>query len=110
MAKFEEGFMTQDLQVIGECLAPSFEWRMPNGEVAEGRDKALAAMEERFAMPNAPRFTRSVWRFQGRTVIQTYRVDYLGPDGRWRESRGMDLYEIRDGLIACKDAYWKMIP
>ena len=43
-------------------------------------------------------------------MIQTYRVDYLGPDGRWRESRGMDLYEIRNGLIACKDAYWKMIP
>ena len=110
MAKFEEGFTRQDLQMIGECLAPSFEWRMPNGEVAEGRDNALAAMEERFGMPNAPRFSRSVWRFQGRTVIQTYRVDYLGPDGRWRESRGMDLYEIRDGLIACKDAYWKMIP
>ena len=110
MAKFEEGFITQNLQMIGECLLPSFEWRMPNGEVAHGREIALAAMEERFAMPNAPRFSRSVWRFQGRTVIQTYHVDYPGPDGRWRESRGMDLYEIRDGLIACKDAYWKMIP
>ena len=60
MAKFEEGFMTQDLQMSRECLAPSFEWRMPNGEVAEGRDNALAAMEERFGMPNAPRFSRSV--------------------------------------------------
>lgn len=110
MAKFEEGFMSEDLQMIGECLAPSFAWRMPNGEVAEGRDNALAAMEERFGMPNAPRFSRSVWQFRGNSVIQTYRVDYLGPDGRWRESRGMDLYEIRDGLIACKDAYWKMVP
>ena len=110
MAKFEEGFTRQDLEMIGECLLPSFEWRMPNGEVAQGRDNALAAMERRFGMPDAPRFGRSVWRFQGRTVIQTYRVDHPGPDGRWRQSRGMDLYEIRDGLIACKDAYWKMIP
>lgn len=110
IAKFEEGFTRQDLQTIGECLLPSFEWRMPNGEVAYGRENALAAMERRFGMPNAPRFSRSVWRFRGRTVIQTYRVEYLGPDGRWRKSRGMDLYKIRDGLIARKDAYWKMIP
>ena len=110
MAKFEEGFMRQDLATIGECLLPSFEWRMPNGEVAYGRDNALAAMEKRFGIPNGPRFSRSVWRFRGRTVIQTYRVDYPGPDGRWRKSRGMDLYKIRDGLIARKDAYWKWIP
>ena len=110
MAKFEEGFMRQDLATIGECLLPSFEWRMPNGEVASGKDNALAAMEQRFGMPNAPRFSRSVWRFWGTTVIQTYHVDYPGPGGRWRKSRGMDLYEIRDGLIACKDAYWKMVP
>ena len=110
IAKFEEGFTRQDLKTISECLLPSFEWRMPNGEVAYGRENTLAAMETRFAMPNGPKFSRSVWRFRGRTVIQTYRVEYLGPDGRWRKSRGMDLYKIRDGLIARKDAFWKTIP
>lgn len=110
LAKFEEGFMKQDLHMIAECLLPSFEWRLPNGEIAYGKENALAAMKKRFAMPNGPKFSRSVWRFKGRTVIQTYRVQYPGPDGRWRKSRGMDLYKIRDGLIARKDAYWKMIP
>ena len=110
IARFEEGFTRQDLRIIGECLLPSFEWRMPNGETAYGREAALAAMERRFAMPDGPRFGRSVWRFRGRTVIQTYRVEYRGPDGRWRKSRGMDLYKIRDGLLARKDAYWKTIP
>ncbi|MCY4551107.1 MAG: nuclear transport factor 2 family protein [Defluviicoccus sp.] len=110
IAKFEEGFTRQDLKTIADCLLPSFEWRMPNGEVAYGRENALAAMEMRFAMPNGPKFSRSVWRFRGRTVIQTYRVEYPGPDGRWRKSRGLDLYKIRNGLIARKDAYWKMIP
>ena len=110
VAKFEEGFMKQDLQTIAECLLPSFEWRLPNGEIAYGKENALAAMEKRFAMPNGPKFSRSVWRLKGRTVIQTYRVEYQGPDGQWRKSRGMDLYKIRDGLIARKDAYWKMIP
>ncbi len=101
--------MTQDTAAIAECLAPSFEWRLPNGEIVYGRENALAAMERRFAMENGPRFSRSVWRFKGRTVIQTYRVEYMGADGAWRRSRGMDLYKIRGGLIARKDAYWKMI-
>ena len=110
MARFEEAFLTQDMALMAECLLPSFEWRLPNGEVVYGRDEAIAAMERRFAMPNGPKFSRSVWRFRGRTVSKTYRVSYLGPDGKWRKSRGMDLYKIRDGLLARKDAYWKMIP
>ena len=110
MARFEEAFLTQDMAMMAECLLPSFEWRLPNGEVVYGREEVIATMERRFAMPNGPKFSRSVWRFRGRTVIQTYRVSYLGADGKWRKSRGMDLYKIRDGLLARKDAYWKMIP
>ncbi len=108
--RFEEAFQSRDIQAIGACLSPAFEWRMPNGDVAYGREAALAEMARRFAMPNGPEFSRSVWRFRGRTVIQTYRVSYRGPDGRLRKSRGLDLYKVRDGLITRKDAFWKMIP
>lgn len=108
--RFEEAFLGQDVASIKVCLSPSFEWRLPNGDVIYGRNQALDEMERRFAMVNGPKFSRSVWRFKGKTVIQTYRVKYLGPDGRWRKSRGLDLYKIRNGLITRKDAYWKMIP
>ena len=33
-----------------------------------------------------------------------------GPDGKKRQSRGLDVYEIGGGLITLKDAYWKMVP
>lgn len=108
--KFEEAFLAQDIAAIGECLSPAFQWHQPNGNGVYGKKEALEEMERRFATPNGPKFSGTVWRFKGTTVIQTYDVEYLGPDGRWRQSRGMDLYEIGDGLITLKDAYWKMIP
>jgi nuclear transport factor 2 (NTF2) superfamily protein len=108
--RFEEAFTTQDIAMLRSCLSPAFQWHLPNGQVVYGREEALSEMERRFAMPNGPRFSASVWRFKDTTVIQTYDVEYAGPDGRWRQSRGMDLYEIGDGLITRKDAYWKMIP
>lgn len=108
--RFEEAFVAKDVAGIGECLSPAFQWRLPNGTVIYGKKEAMAEMELRFAMPYGPKFHGSVLRFKGCTVIQTYDVDYFGPDGRLRQSRGMDLYEIGDGLITLKDAYWKMIP
>ncbi|PHP65436.1 hypothetical protein CSC94_18935 [Zhengella mangrovi] len=110
ITRFEEAFITRDMKAIGDCLSPSFQWHLPNGQVAYGKKEALEEMERRFAMPNAPRFSGSVWRFKDTTVIQTYDVEYLGADGKWRQSKGMDLYEIGGGLITVKDAYWKMIP
>ena len=108
--KFEEGFLAQDLKMIGECLSPAFQWRLPNGDVVYGKKEALEEMDRRFASPNGPKFSKSIWRFEGQTVLQSYEVEYLGPDSRWRPSKGFDLYEIGDGLITLKDAYWKMIP
>lgn len=108
--RFEEAFVTRDMAALADCLSPAFTWKLPNGQVVYGRKAALDEMERRFAMPNGPRFSGSVWRFRGETVLQSYDVEYLGPDGRWRQSRGFDLYEIGGGLITLKDAYWKMIP
>jgi nuclear transport factor 2 (NTF2) superfamily protein len=108
--KFEEGFLAQDIVLIGECLSPAFQWRLPNGDVVYGKKEALEEMERRFATPNGPKFSKAIWRFEGETVLQSYGVEYLGPDGRWRQSRGFDIYEIGNGLITLKDAYWKMIP
>lgn len=108
--KFEEGFLAQDIAMIGECLSPAFQWRLPNGDVVYGKKEALEEMERRFATPNGPKFSKAIWRFEGETVLQSYEVEYLGPDGRWRQSKGFDIYEIGNGLITLKDAYWKMIP
>ena len=108
--RFEEAFSTHDIGEIGRCLSPAFQWRQPNGDVIYGRQEALSEMERRFATPNGPRFSDVVWRFKGTTVIQNYTVEYMGPDRKWRRGQGMDLYEIADGLIFVKDAFWKIDP
>ena len=108
--RFEEAFISQDIDAIGTCLSPAFQWHQPNGDVIYGKKEALDEMERRFATPNGPKFSGTVWRFKGTTVIQTYNVEYIGPDGKARQSRGLDVYEIGGGLITLKDAYWKMIP
>jgi len=108
-ARFEEAFLTHNLKLMQACLSPAFVWQLPNGRSAYGREAAMAEMRKRFSMPDGPKFSDSVLRFKGTTVIQTYNVEYLGADGEWRKSRGMDLYEIADGLIVSKDAFWKMI-
>jgi nuclear transport factor 2 (NTF2) superfamily protein len=109
-ARFEEAFLTHNMKLMHTCLSPAFVWHLPNGQSAYGREAAMTAMRKRFAMPDGPRFTDSVFRFKGTTVIQTYNVEYRGADGQWRESRGMDIYEIAEGLIVSKDAFWKMLP
>ena len=108
--RFEEAFVAQDIAAIAGCLSPAFQWHQPNGDVVYGKKEALEEMERRFATPNGPKFSGTVWRFKGTTVIQTYKVEYTGPDGKTRQSRGLDVYEIGGGLITLKDAYWKMIP
>lgn len=108
--RFEEAFSQQDLVAIAKCLSPAFRWSKPNGATFFGKKDALAEMERAFATPNGPRFSEVVWRFKDSTVIQTYDVEYLAADGKWRRSKGLDIYEIGDGLITVKDAFWKSIP
>ena len=108
--RFEEAFSSRDMKVLGECLSPAIQWHLPNGKVIYGRKEVLQEMEHRFTMPNGPKFSGSVWKFLGTIVHQTYEVEYMGPDGKWRKSSGFDVYEIGDGLIVRKDAYWKIIP
>jgi len=45
----------------------------------------------------------------GQTVVQNYKVSLPLPGGRSVTLDGTDVYQVRDGLIARKDAYWKQI-
>lgn len=108
--RFEVAFQQRDLAAVAACLSPAFEWRPPTGESLVGKEAALAEMARRFGQAGGPEFRKSRFRFHGRTVVQTYRVRYVGADGVRREARGLDVYRIRNGLIARKDAYWKGVP
>ena len=107
MKRFETAFMAKDVDAIMDCLAPRFEWHLPDGTEARGRKATRAALQARLSAPGGPQFSQSKFRYLGNTVIQTYRVKFKGADGKARETRGLDVYKITNGLIARKDAYWK---
>ena len=107
MKRFEAAFMAKDVDAVLTCLAPRFEWHLPDGTTVRGLKAVRVAMETRFNAPNAPRFSHSKFSYHDETVIQTYRVSFKGADGKSRQTRGLDVYRIANGLITRKDAYWK---
>ncbi len=107
MKRFERAFISKDVDAVMTCLAPRFEWHLPDGTVVRGLKAVRTALENRLGASSGPRFTHSKFTYFGDTVMQTYRVSYKGPDGKARQTRGLDVYRIANGRIARKDAYWK---
>ena len=107
---FVRAFLNKDLAQVAQCLASHFAWRLPSGETYTGKDNALAFMAKRFADPNGPEFSdSSSFAFHGDTVIQTYEVKAMGANGQRQLVAGLDVYQIEEGLIVRKDAYWKQL-
>ena len=107
---FVSAFLSQDLVQVAQCLAPHFEWRLPSGETYAGKESVLAFMAKRFADPNGPEFSDGGnFAFHGDTIIQTYSVKAMGANGQRQTVAGMDVYQVEDGLIVRKDAYWKQL-
>lgn len=108
MQRFAAAFTAGDVDAVVACLAPQFEWHLPDGTVCKGRNAVRAALEQRLNAPSAPEFTNIAFRYHGDTVIQTYDVAVKGTGRTRRRTRGLDVYRIsKGGLIARKDAYWK---
>jgi len=109
MQRFEAGYVTTNAEAIVACFAPDVVWTLPDSRVLNGRAACLAFLKERFASPAGPKFSDSHMNVLGQTVVQNYKVSVPLPGGQSVTLDGTDVYQIRDGLIARKDAYWKQI-
>ena len=109
MRRFEQGYEMVSAEVIVACFAPDVVWTLPDSRVLRGREACLAFLKERFASPTGPKFSDSHMNVLGQTVVQNYKVGVPLPGGQSVTLDGTDVYQIRDGLIAVKDAYWKQI-
>jgi ketosteroid isomerase-like protein len=109
MRRFEAGYATVNAEAIVACFAPDVVWTLPDARVLHGRAACLAFLKERFASPTGPKFSDSHMKVLGQTVVQNYKVGLPLPGGQTVTLDGTDVYQIRDGLIAVKDAYWKQI-
>jgi uncharacterized protein (TIGR02246 family) len=109
MQRFEAGYAAANAEAIVACFAPDVVWTLPDSRVLHGRAACLAFLKERFASPAGPKFSDSHMNVLGQTVVQNYKVSVAMPGGQSVTLDGTDVYQIRDGLIARKDAYWKQI-
>lgn len=109
MRRFEAGYETVSAEAIVACFAPDVVWTLPDSRVLNGREACLAFLKERFASPTGPKFSDSHMNVLGQTVVQNYKVSVPLPGGQMATLDGTDVYQIRDGLIARKDAYWKQV-
>ncbi|WP_353247320.1 nuclear transport factor 2 family protein [Limnohabitans sp.] len=109
MRRFEAGYETVSAEAIVACFAPDVVWILPDSRVLKGREACLAFLKERFASPTGPKFSDSHMNVLGQTVVQNYKVSVPLPGGQTGTYDGTDVYQIRNGLIARKDAYWKQV-
>jgi ketosteroid isomerase-like protein len=109
MQRFEAGYAAGNAEAIVACFAQDVLWTLPDSRVLNGRAACLAFLKERFASPTGPKFSDSHMHELGQTVVQNYKVSVPLPGGQSVTLDGTDVYQIRDGLIAFKDAYWKQI-
>jgi ketosteroid isomerase-like protein len=109
MQRFEAGYVAVNAEAIVACFAPDVVWTLPDSRVLRGREACIAFLKERFASPTGPKFSDSHLNVLGQTVVQNYKVSVPLPGGKALTLDGTDVYQIRDGLIAVKDAYWKQI-
>jgi uncharacterized protein (TIGR02246 family) len=109
MRRFEQAYEMVNAEAIVACFAPDVVWTLPDSRVLRGREACLAFLKERFASPAGPKFSDSHMNVLGQTVVQNYKVGVTMPGGQTVTLDGTDVYQIREGLIAVKDAYWKQI-
>ena len=102
--RFGTAFMNKDADAVGEFLTEDFVWCLPDGKTFNGKEAALQAMRGRFADTNGPQFSASRFEYYNDTIVQSYKVSVGG-----RTLSGADVYQVRDGLIAHKDAFWKQL-
>lgn len=109
MRRFEAGYEAVSAEAIVACFAPDVVWILPDSRVLKGREACLAFLKERFASPTGPKFSDSHMHVLGQTVVQNYKVSVPLPGGQTGTYDGTDVYQIRNGLIVRKDAYWKQV-
>lgn len=109
MRRFEVGYETMSAEAIVACFAPDVVWILPDSRVLNGREACLAFLKERFSSSTGPNFSDSHLNVLGQTVVQNYKVRVPLSGGQTGTYDGTDVYQIRNGLIARKDAYWKQV-
>jgi uncharacterized protein (TIGR03086 family) len=103
--RFGDAFDAKDIDAIMANMTPDCVFEStapPDGERHSGAEAVRAAWHRFFAEAGDHRFTTESRTVAGDQVIVTWRYDWTGG-----HIRGVDLFRVRDGLVAEKHAYVK---
>lgn len=116
MADFKRGFARVDRDSLARAVTDDFEWHMhwqeaegdrPTGKVLRGLDQVMGEIERRRDTWSDLRYDDMVERYTDDLIVQTFVVNGRASTGTRFHCAAVDLYPVRDGLIAAKQTYWK---
>jgi ketosteroid isomerase-like protein len=115
LRRFGKAFNAGDVDAILDCVTDDFEWVLaegpepPHGRRVRGREAVAAALAQRRRELPELRFSETEVLVAGERAVGTFRARGRRADGGAIDVRGCDIYTLRDGRIARKDSYWKII-
>lgn len=111
VTRFNRALNERDLHAMVALLTPDTVFENthppPDGSRYEGRAAVRAFWAEFFAGSSAARFETEELFALGERCVMRWRYRWVDRDGRPGHIRGVDLYTVRDGLIAEKLSYVK---
>ncbi len=109
-----EAFNRHDNDAILEHFTDDCVWIMasgpaPSGRRCVGKDEIRRVLAERFEVIPDMRWVDCTNRVNGERAVSEWTVRGAAASGERLDWLGCDLWELRDGLVAKKDTYWKRI-
>lgn len=116
MADFKRAFSKVDRELLASSVTVDFQWQMhwhdgeddqPTGKVLRGLDEVMSEIERRRDNWSELSYRDVEERYTDDLIVQTFVVSGIDATGRRFNNAAVDLYPVRDGLIAAKQTYWK---
>ena|SRR5436190_9771885 len=114
LERFLDAFNRHDVEGVMEfftedCVFETPRGSDPWGRRLEGKDAVRGGVQARFAgIPDIHYGKDRHWVSRDRGVSE-WTISGTDTSGERVEVQGCDLFEFRDGKIARKDSYWKIV-
>jgi ketosteroid isomerase-like protein len=113
--RFARAWEEKDFEGLADCVTPDFVWHLPVGpdepfgRSLRGPDAFRVEFAERERQGAKLRFELDEPLVYGDTFLLYYTIHGAYAGGETCSYRGLDIFTVREGRIASKDAYWKII-
>ena len=113
--RFVQDWGEKDFDALAACVTEDFVWHLPVGpdepvgRTLHGPDAFRVEFRERERQGAELRFELDEPLVYGNTFLLYYTIHGTYAGGETCSYRGIDIFTVKGGRIASKDAYWKII-